>query len=353
MFERLLPLLTCPDCLPAPPELHGDPVEDALRNARQEPGPDLVLEAVTRRDPESAEILDGTLHCPGCDRRFPVEEGVPTLTPRTTHGSPPCAPPAALGPLAWAQFGDLARESQASDAWAQWAAMLLEHWPTPAPRDAPAGALDTEDGEDAMDGDAGPPTFLDTACGLGRLPLALAAVGRTAVGADACPDTARTARTLARTGRFEARLVEEGELTRPFVLTLPEALAEAGRAVDYVAADPTRLPFKAGAFDGAASCDVLETCRDPRAHFAELLRVGRAQPYRLLAASSFAWDAAVSPPSTWMGGTKSTGISAVYLGKMLNNTLFFIEEERAVWRTWRNAAHCYARVRSWSIVGTR
>lgn len=37
--------------------------------------------AVTRRDAQGSEILEGTLQCTRCSERYPIEDGIPNLLP--------------------------------------------------------------------------------------------------------------------------------------------------------------------------------------------------------------------------------------------------------------------------------
>ncbi len=263
MRTDLLDLLVCPACLPG-----------------ERP---LTLSAAHQLDDDAPpggvpDVWRGRLHCAACDAVYAIEEGVALLAPGGT------APPAAqakydaaltLGAYLWSSFGDLMAEPDASDAYAQWAALC-------ARSDAKAGPA------------------LDVGCAVGRSTLEFAATRGFAVGLDLSRPFIAAARRLLREGRLSCRIKAQGQLLRAFEVTLPARLQ--GAAAEFIVADAMALPFRTEAFTYAASLNVVDKLPDPMAHVRDLDRVLANERGELLLADPFSWSEEIAPPERWLGG---------------------------------------------------
>ncbi len=276
MHGSLLSLLICPSCLPAEYPLH-------LAETPQYDG--------------DGDILTGQLHCHHCRRAYPIEDGLATVLPPGTSANQPEAQDKYLdahvvSAYLWSSFGDLMEAPGASDAYAQWAAMV----------------------------DAGPGPGLDVGCAVGRSTMEMAANVGFSVGIDLSPSFMRTARQLHRHGSLCCELREQGRRSRPFTVTLPPRLREID--VEFLVADAMALPFRSDAFPSVTAFNVMDKLPDPLQHLRELERMLSASNATLIVADPFSWSEAITPPERWIGGLEEgplAGWSETVLPKVLRS----------------------------------
>ncbi|MBJ6799898.1 methyltransferase domain-containing protein [Geomonas propionica] len=269
MKAFLLPHLICPSCLPKEHRLE--------LSVRRQTGDD---------------IIDGSLRCMGCARRFAIEDGVAMLLPGAENdGYWRYEDSETLNRYLWSHYADLHGDAGNAAAVAAWAGALA-HADTPS---------------------------LDAGCSVGRIVLELSATGATAVGCDLSLSFVKAARRLARERRLKYSLPLEGNLRETFEIVLPDHLPSEG--AEFVVADALRLPFAKGSFGRVSSLNVLDRVGYPLAHLYEMNRVSRAADARLLLASPFSWTSSDIPEERWLGGT-ATG---PYAGRGIDNVRALLE----------------------------
>lgn len=252
MEQSFSECLICPACLPQ---------ETGLQLSTQETqGPD---------------ILQGALQCPACRRAYPVQEGIAILLVRSgeVSGADHYTRPQVLSAYLWSQFADLWEDSDAGDAYLRWSTLLQ----------GASGAA------------------LDVGCAVGRMTLELAAAGGFALGIDRSWPFIRSARTLARQGHLEFALTDEGLLSEPRTIHLPERLRAV--PVEFLVADALALPFPKSFFQRTLSLNLLDKLPDPRRHLAELNRVAATDTATLLISDPYSWSQDMASPERWLGGT--------------------------------------------------
>ncbi|UPU34751.1 methyltransferase domain-containing protein [Geomonas paludis] len=262
MKEFLLPDLICPTCLPKEHRLE--------LSARRQTGDDIV---------------DGHLICPGCGRRFPIEDGVAMLIPGAENeGHWRYEDSETLNRYLWSHYADLHSVGGNTAAVTAWTCALARSFGT----------------------------SLDAGCSVGRIVFELAS-GGPAVGCDLSLSFVKTARRLARDRRLKYSLPLEGNLRETFEIVLPESLPS--DRVEFVVADALRLPFAKGSFRQVSSLNVLDRVGYPLAHLYEMNRVSSERDARFLLASPFSWTSSDIPEERWLGGT-ATG---PYAGRAIDN----------------------------------
>ncbi|MCE5336981.1 MAG: methyltransferase domain-containing protein [Desulfobacteraceae bacterium] len=252
MKRSLLEFIICPDCLP-------DEVPLRLPEAESEAG----------------EILRGTLRCTGCDRTYPIDEGVARLIPSTAGNArgriDRYEGAELLSAYLWSHYADLCADPDATDAYRRWADQI-----------APTTGLG-----------------LDAGCATGRFSFELARKCELAVGVDRSASFVHTARKLLRDRKLVFRVREEGSLQSERTVTIPD---EWPGNVEFLVADVQRLPFRSSTFACVASLNIVDKVPHPLEHLREVSRVGRTRGAQVLFSDPFSWSEEVSPPENWLGG---------------------------------------------------
>jgi SAM-dependent methyltransferase len=254
MLLKLLEYLVCPACLPAQSPL--------------ELGSDAVLDA-------GDDIISAELRCGACGASYAVEKGLAVILPPNVSVPAPQAKydsDTVLGSYLWSSFADVMQEEGACEAYARWAEMM--------PREKLS--------------------VVDAGCAVGRSTLEAAVSCGFAVGFDLSASFMTAARSLHREGRITCALKEQGRLTRPFTVELPERLLNA--QADFIVADAMAMPFRSNAFGCALSLNVVDKLPQPSAHIRELSRVLQAEDATLILADPFSWSEEIAPPQEWLGG---------------------------------------------------
>lgn len=310
MDQRLLDHLICPACLPVELGL--------LCRPEEEDGPD---------------IITGHLHCGGCGRDYPIEEGIAVLLPESL--SQPennrYEEAATVASYLWSHYGDLLADPDATTAYADWAGLL----PT-------SGSL-----------------ALDVGCAVGRFTFELAAGGGQAIGIDRSYAFIRQARQLSRGGRLGFSLPMEGELVQQRQLRLPPQWE--GAQVEFLVADASALPFRGDTFARLSSLNLLDKVYDPLGHLEQIDRVASRKDATLLVSDPFSWSPQCSPPHKWLGGRPS----GPFAGRGLDNlrdllqgrgdhlSNWQIDSEGQKWWKIRSHANHFELIRSEYLVASR
>ncbi|MFO7861668.1 MAG: methyltransferase domain-containing protein [Desulfosalsimonas sp.] len=248
--------LICPDCLPE---------EYALKTQISREAKD--------------DIIDGKLHCPGCRRSYPVQDGIanlrPEKTPRVKSANNGYNAPVMLSAYMWSHFGDLLADARATDAYRVWSQSFV---PT--------------------SGDA-----LDVGCAVGRLSFELSKTHDRVIGIDTSFAFIVKAREIVREKNLDFELVVEGNLTEHRQVAFDNGWHFEN--VDFIVADALALPFAGRDFSGVAAINVLEKVPDPLKHLEEVNRVLRPEDAMFLFSDPFSWDPAFSAPERWLGGSRN------------------------------------------------
>jgi len=231
MKKLLTQLLICPACLP-----------------REYP-----LEIENIHQAEDEDIVDGTLICPRCRRRFPINDGIAFLDLERRDQRPisKYEQDEVLSSYLWSHYGDLLGDDQATDAYRRWAGLMEPH----------AGlALD-------LGGAVGRFTFEMS----GKCDFVVGLECDFVVGLDKSRAFIRAARQLMRHGELSFTLKEEGLLGREAVIRCPDSWRR--QRVEFIVADAQRLPFATHAAVSLASLNLVDKVPEPIIHIAEMDRV--------------------------------------------------------------------------------
>jgi uncharacterized protein YbaR (Trm112 family) len=289
MKRFLLPLLICPACLP-----REHPLELSSPGGAAE------------------DIMEGTLSCRKCRRRYPIREGVAVLLPEPDEGPSggqwKYEEAATVNSYLWSHFADLMGDPDAGTAYGDWAECLA----------------------------AGIVRAFDAGCAVGRLTFEMAQRSEVAVGCDLSLSFVRTARRLAASGRIDFSLPLEGNLREEFHVELPGHW-RTDRA-EFVVADALRIPFARESFNQTASLNLVDRVRHPLAHLYEINRVSTASGATFLFSDPFSWSTANSPEEAWLGGTTE----GPYAGRGIDNIRSILEGRDGIiappWRVERDGS---------------
>ena len=232
--------------------------------------------ALTIREANADDILDGELRCPDCYRRYPIRAGIAMLLPENTRSVLKSAggynSPAMVSAYLWSHYGDLIGDCQATDAYRQWSSLIPPH----------RGLA------------------LDVGCAVGRFSFELAKSHRHVIGVDTSIAFIHQARQILNRRLLDFDLIIEGTLTEPRGCRFDDW--DVG-GVEFIVADAMALPFRSRSFETVATLNLLEKVPDPRLHLKEINRMLLAERAGFIFSDPFSWDPAVSPPETWLIGT--------------------------------------------------
>ncbi len=266
MKQHLAGKLICPVCLPQEHELQVD-----VRSA------------------DAEDIVDGTLTCCHCDRRFPIKDGIAFLDP---------APPDdrlanryeqedVVSSYLWSHYGDLLGDEQATDAYQQWAGLMAPH----------SGLA------------------LDLGGAVGRFTFEMSGKCDLAVGLDKSLAFIQAARRLMQEGELHFTLKDEGLLGHEVVIRRPAQWQP--ERVEFIVADAQRLPFAAATATSLASLNLVDKLPKPSTHLAEMNRVAATAGSQLLLSDPFSWSLEAAEIDQWLGGKED----GPYAGKGLDNIM--------------------------------
>ncbi len=268
MKSLLIDLLVCPTCLPLEKELqfhtekrHGD------------------------------DILSGFLKCNACGIRYPIEEGIASLFPKSRgrkKEEPSKYESFSVGAsYLWSHFSDLLEEEEASTAYKEWADLIAY-----------------QNG-----------FSLDAGCAVGRFTFEMGMKSDFAVGIDNSHSFIRTARELMKNRQLEVIIKEEGRLTREERIQLPEKWHT--DKVEFIVGDAQVLPFRSRSFSSLASLNLVDKVPLPLAHLIEMNRIARERDAQFLFSDPFSWASEVAREEDWLGGTNE----GPFPGEGVNNVV--------------------------------
>uniref|UniRef100_A0A7V4GA78 Methyltransferase domain-containing protein n=1 Tax=Desulfobacca acetoxidans TaxID=60893 RepID=A0A7V4GA78_9BACT len=312
MHQALLDLLICPRCLPGEQPLKA------------------TLAAV-----EGEDILEGMLGCAHCGTHYPIQEGIAFLDPHPREGGTGdnrYETPAVVSSYLWSHYGDLWQDEFATDAYRRWAALM-----------EPMRGL-----------------CLDTGSAVGRFTFEMAKKFDSVIGVDNSVAFIRTSRELRRKRGRQLALREEGTLTRTEALVFPEDWPT--HNTEFIVGDAQALPFRAGAFAGVSSLNVVDKVPQPLTHLRELNRVAAGRGAQLLFSDPFSWSEEAAEEKEWLGGQRSgpfSGRALDHIQDLLKGQgdhllpPWSIEKSGQVWWTIRTHANHYERIQSCLIKARR
>ncbi len=268
MKSLLIDLLVCPTCLPLEKELqfhtekrHGD------------------------------DILSGFLKCNACGIRYPIEEGIASLFPKSRgrkKEEPSKYESFSVGAsYLWSHFSDLLEVEEASTAYKEWADLIAY-----------------QNG-----------FSLDAGCAVGRFTFEMGMKSDFAVGIDNSHSFIRTARELMKNRQLEVIIKEEGRLTREERIQLPEKWHT--DKVEFIVGDAQVLPFRSRSFSSLASLNLVDKVPLPLAHLIEMNRIARERDAQFLFSDPFSWASEVAREEDWLGGTNE----GPFPGEGVNNVV--------------------------------
>lgn len=282
------------------------------------------------------DVMHGELRCPDCDRHYPIRGGIAVILPEKTRdimdSDAGYNSPAMVSSYMWSHFCDLMGDPHATDAYQVWSAPL---------RDCSGMAI-------------------DVGCSVGRLAFELARTHDRVIGVDTSVAFVRQARQILANRRLDFDLVIEGTLTEPRGCAFDDNWDLGG--VDFIVADALALPFRSHNCATVAAINILEKVPDPLLHLKEVNRMLNPETATFLFSDPFTWDAAVSPPDTWLGGNGSgpyseRGIDTLrrmFAGEfgVFDPPLEITADGEAAWKI-RKTAHLWEHIRSQFLVGRR
>jgi len=296
MKKLLTALLICPACLPR----------------------EYSLELVDVRQEADDDIVAGTLICPRCGRRFPVEDGVAFLDlDRRRDRTGKYEQDEVLSSYLWSHYGDLLGDEQATDAYRRWAGLMEPH----------SGLA------------------LDLGGAVGRFAFEMSGKCDFVVGLDKSRAFIRAARQLMLRGELSFTLKEEGLLGREAVIRCPGSWRR--QQVEFIVADAQRLPFATHAATSLASLNLVDKVPEPIIHIAEMDRVAGRTGSQLLLSDPFSWSIEAAEMDQWLGGRAD----GPFPGKGLENIKAILGESRAEnFPGWQitNQDHVWWKIRSHS-----
>jgi SAM-dependent methyltransferase len=312
MKKILLDLLICPRCLPEEHRL-GETIIQGL--------------------PE--EIIEGKLHCSRCRAVYPIQAGIAFLNPNPAPASETpnrYETPALLASYLWSHYGDLLGDSQATDSYRQWAALIRP----------------------------GSGACLDIGSAVGRFSFDMAKKFDFVVGLDNSGSFIRASRELMLNRQATLALPEEGLLTRQEQLALPEDWQTDN--IEFIVADAQALPFRSGTFAALSSLNMVDKLPKPLTHLTEINRVAQTSQAQFLFSDPFSWSTDVAPPEDWLGGKPNgqfagrakENIIALLEGKMSAlSPVWQVEIHGHIWWKIRTHANHFEMIRSCFIKASR
>ncbi len=264
MKQHLADRLICPVCLPRE---HGLQVDIRLA--------------------EDGDIVDGTLTCCHCDRRFPIRDGIAFLDPgqQEDRRANRYEQEEVVSSYLWSHYGDLLGDEQATDAYQQWAGLMEPH-----------GGL-----------------ALDLGGAVGRFTFEMGCKCDLAVGIDKSLAFIQAARRLMLEGELRFTLKDEGLLGHEVVIRRPAQWRP--ERVEFIVADAQRLPFAAATVASVASLNLVDKLPKPYAHLQEINRVAAIAESQLLLSDPFSWSTEAAEIDQWLGGKED----GPYAGKGMDN----------------------------------
>ncbi len=253
MKSFLLDYLICPACLP-----------------KELP---LILQAF---EIHGDDVLIGVIKCAYCGASYRIEEGIAILhpDPNWTPSSNKYETPKVVSSYLWSHYGDGLNDSEWIDAYRGWVNLI-------------------EDCE-------GP--SLDIGCATGRFTFEMTAKSSFSVGIDLSFSFIRTSRRLMQERSVTFELIEEGEITTPVEIILPNHLKTEN--LEFVVADAMRLPLRRELFECVASLNIIDKLPNPLLHLEEMSRVAKSTKAQFLLSDPYSWSEEVTDSNNWLGGKK-------------------------------------------------
>lgn len=265
MKAFLLELLICPACLPDEKPLQPVAIEE-----------------------HQQDIVSGQLLCKACSQSYPIQEGVAYMMDTTKPQSiipSKYETTTVLSSYLWSHYADLLNDSDATDAYRQWASLLQ-----------PKSGL-----------------AIDIGAAVGRFSFELGRKTERVIGVDNSYAFIKAARELLLTGKIEIELAVEGILTRKEILSLPREWRSDN--IDFIVGDALALPFRQSSFATLASLNLIDKVPNPSRHLSELNRIAQDDEAQLLFSDPFSWSTEVAAEKDWLGGTTK----GRYAGRGINN----------------------------------
>lgn len=275
MRDFLLEILICPSCLPEENYLE-------LKNYIH----------------ESNDIVSGNLICNKCGAKYRIENGIAILTP-----NPNWSPsrynkyehPKVISSYLWSHYGDWLNDEEWIPAYPKWASLVN-----------PVIGIS-----------------LDIGSAVGRTVFELAKKSKFSIGIDLSLSFVKTARELMKYRELNFDLIEEGYITKPAKIKLPDDYRIEN--IDFIIADALALPFKKEVFRCVLSLNVIDKVPLPFKHIEEINRVSSFKNAQFLISDPFSWNEEVAKVEDWLGGKKEgeySGYGIENIIEILKNQIY-------------------------------
>jgi SAM-dependent methyltransferase/uncharacterized protein YbaR (Trm112 family) len=244
------------------------------------------------------DIYTGHFQCSFCATHYPIKEGIACLLPCNTVTPPQTASqyetPALVSSYLWSHYADIFNDGDACLAYTQWSSEVKR----------------------------GSGFYLDAGCAVGRFTFEMSKKYDFVIGLDTSYSFIRAARELLTKKTLSFLLTEEGRLSQPQIIKLPQTWN--CRKVEFIRAEARAIPFPSHFFSGVASLNLVDKISRPLVHLKEINRVSRKQGSQFLFSDPFSWSIDSAPEEDWLGG-KSTG---PYAGKGMDNVASLLRGEK-------------------------
>lgn len=274
----------------------------------------LALAAVLREEGE--HVVEGILRCPspGCQREYPVLDGVPLLLANLrayVAGSiDQWNAREDLDGTTESLLGDCCGPGSAFDATRQHLSIYAwDHYGDldPSEPPGPGSALRVLKRGLGLAGEIPEGPILDLGCAVGRTTFELAArTDRLVVGVDLHAAMLRLAAGALRRGRVRYPRRRVGVVYDR--RDVPASFPGAERA-DFWACDATGLPFPAGTFAAIVGLNVLDCVAAPHGLLSALPRL-LAPGGKAILSTPYDWSPGATPIESWLGGHSQRGDTA-------------------------------------------
>jgi len=312
MKRELLEILICPTCLPEEFQLEAEVIDGA-----------------------NGDIIEGTLKCKNCYKKYFIHEGLANLDPSHSHeqvSSNRYENSSMVNSYLWSHYADLLNDPNASQAYSTWADIVQES----------SGLC------------------LDIGSAVGRFSFDMTKKFDFVIGLDNSVAFMRAARELMERRYKKINLVDEGSLTFETELQLPTDWDS--RKVEFIVADALALPFASSCFNALTSLNVLDKVSVPIRHLMEMNRVATANKAQFILSDPFSWSEEVAAKDNWLGGKENGD----YSGKGIDNVCSLLQgkdghikpewrpdQKGHVWWKIRTHSNHYELIRSCYLKATR
>ncbi|ODA43653.1 SAM-dependent methyltransferase [Thermodesulfovibrio sp. N1] len=281
---------------------------------------------------EYNDIVSGNLICNKCGTKYRIENGIAILTPNpnwTPSKDNKYENPKVISSYLWSHYGDWFNDTEWIPAYPKWASLI-----------------------NSVNG-----ISLDIGSAVGRTVFELANKSKFSIGIDLSLSFVKTARELMKNRELNFELIEEGYITKPAKIKLPDGYQREN--IDFIVADALALPFKREVFKCVISLNVIDKVSLPFKHIEEMNRVSSFKDAQLLISDPFSWSEEVAKIGDWLGGKREgdySGYGIENIVEILKNQIYpswIIADTGEVFWKIRNHRNHFEFIRSLYVKASR